>query len=97
MQIVDFASYGDDNTIYNAGDNIDGIICSLQESSKKLLKWFADKANKKLRALAKVTTYMTLEKKKIVMNSFFNAQSNLALITSLPFVLHSRKKNQTST
>ena len=51
-----------------------------------------NKANKKLRALAKVTTYMTLEKKKIVMNSFFNAQSNLALITSLPFVLHSHKK-----
>ena len=35
-----------------------------------------NKANKKLRALAGVTSYMTLEKKKIVMNSFFNAQFN---------------------
>ena len=131
VQNVDFASYADDNTIYDAGDNIDEVIFSLQESSKKLFKWFADnqmkanedkchlivntnelteikigdftiknsasekllgvnidsklnfdchvnhlcnKANKKLRALARVTSYMTLEKKKIVMNSFFNAQ-----------------------
>ena len=35
-----------------------------------------NKANKKLRALARVTSYMTLEKNKIVMNSFFNAQFN---------------------
>ena len=133
VQNVDFASYADDNTIYDAGDNIDEVIFSLQESSKKLFKWFADnqmkanedkchlivntnelteikigdftiknsasekllgvnidsklnfdchvnhlcnKANKKLRALAGVTSYMTLEKKKIVMNSFFNAQFN---------------------
>ena len=32
-----------------------------------------NKANKKLGALARVTPYMTLGKKKIVMNSFFNA------------------------
>ena len=42
MQNVDFKSYADDNTIYNAGDNIDEIIFSLQESSKKLFKWFVD-------------------------------------------------------
>ena len=35
-----------------------------------------NKANKQLRALARVTPYMTLENKKIVMNSFFNAQFN---------------------
>ena len=33
---VDFASYADDNTIYDAGDNIDEVMFSLQESSKKL-------------------------------------------------------------
>ena len=126
MQNVDFASYVDDNTIYDAGDNIDEVIFSLQESSKKLFKWFADnqiktnedkynlivstnelteiqigdfsiknsanekllgvniddsklnfdcnvnhlcnKAIEKLRALARVTPYMTLEKKEIAMN-----------------------------
>ena len=42
VQNVDFASYADDNTIYDAGDNIDEVIFFLQESSKKLFKWFAD-------------------------------------------------------
>ena len=36
VQNVDFASYADDNTIYDAGDNIDEVMFSLQESSKKL-------------------------------------------------------------
>ena len=129
VQNGDFANYADDNTIYDAGDNIDEVILSLQESSKKLFKWFADnqmktkedkchliastiklteiqigdftiknsasekllgvsidsklnfdchvnhlcnKPSKKLRALATVTLYTTLVKKKIVMNSFFN-------------------------
>ena len=127
VQNVDFASYADDNTIYDAGERIDEVIFCLQESSKKRFKWLADNqmktnedkclliestnefteiqigdfsiknsaneklfgvnidsklnfdchvnhlcnnANKKLRALARVTPYMTLEKKKIVMNSF---------------------------
>ena len=133
VQNVDFASYADDSTIYDAGDNIGEVIFSLQKSSKKLFKWSVDnqmkanedkchlivstneitgiqmgdftiknspseqllavnidskfnfdchvnhlcnKANIRLRALARVTSYMTLEKKKIVMNSFFNAQFN---------------------
>ena len=42
MQNFDFASYADDNTIYDAGENIVEIIFSLQESSKKLFKWFAN-------------------------------------------------------
>ena len=42
VQNVDFASYADDNTIYDASDNIDEVIFSLQESSEKLFKWFAD-------------------------------------------------------
>ena len=42
VQNVDFASYADDNTIYDADENIDEIMFSLQESSKKLFKWFAD-------------------------------------------------------
>ena len=42
VQNADFASYADDNTIFDAGNNIDEVIFSLQESSKKLFKWFAD-------------------------------------------------------
>ena len=42
VQNVDFAKYADDSTIYDAGDNIDEVIFSLQESSKKLFKWFAN-------------------------------------------------------
>ena len=42
MRNVDFASFADDNTIYDADDNTDEVIFSLQESSKKLFKWFAD-------------------------------------------------------
>ena len=41
MQNVDFASYADDSTVYDAGDNIAEVLLSLQGSSKKLFKWFA--------------------------------------------------------
>ena len=43
VQNIEFACYADDNTIYDAGVNIDEVIFSLQESSKKLFKWFASK------------------------------------------------------
>ena len=36
VQNVDFTSYADDKTVYDAGDDIDEVIFSLQESSKKL-------------------------------------------------------------
>ena len=42
VQNVDFASYAGNNTIYDAGDNIHEVIFFLQESSKKLFKWFTD-------------------------------------------------------
>ena len=42
VQNVDFASYANDNRIYDASDKIDKVIFSLQESSKKLFKWLAD-------------------------------------------------------
>ena len=147
MQNADFTSYADDNKIYDAGDNIDKVIFSLQESSKQLFKWFADnqvkinedkwhlivstnelteiqirhfsikksasekllsvnidsklnfdclvnhlynKANRKFRALARVTPYMTLEKNKSVINSFFNAHFNYCPLISM---LHGQKNN----
>ena len=139
MQNVDFASYADGNTIYDAGDNIDEVIFSLQwfadnqmktnedkchlivstnelteiqigdfsiknSASEKLLgvnidsklnfdchvNLLCNKANKKLRALARVTPYMTLGKQKIAMNSFFNAQFNYC---PLNLMLYSRKND----
>ena len=130
-----YASYPDDNTIYDIRDSINDVITSLQDSSEKLFQWFSDnqlkentdkchlivssddcteiqvgelviknticekllrikihnkltfdehisgfcrKAAKaaKLRALARVTSYMSLPKKKLLLNSFFNAQFN---------------------
>ena len=54
------------------------------------VKTLCSKANKKLRALARTTPYMSVEKKKILMNSFFNAQFNYFLLVRM---LHSRRNN----
>ena len=40
------------------------------------VKTLCSKVNSKLTALARTTPYMGVEKKKIPMNSFFNAQFN---------------------
>ena len=42
LKDVVFANYADDNTIYAADDNIDPSILFLQESSKKIWKWFSN-------------------------------------------------------
>ena len=42
MKETEFTSYADDNTLYDAGNSIEDIISSLQESSGKLFKWFPD-------------------------------------------------------
>ena len=43
VQDIYFANYADDSTIYPAGESkADVILLSLQESSRKLLKWFVD-------------------------------------------------------
>ena len=39
---TEFTSYADDNTLYDAGNSIEDIISSLQESSGKHFKWFPD-------------------------------------------------------
>ena len=49
-----------------------------------------NKANRKLRALARATPYMNLQKRKILMNAFFNAQFNYC---PLIWMLHSRQNN----
>ena len=52
--------------------------------------FLSSKANNKLRALARATLYMSVEKKKILINSFFNAQFNYC---PLVWMLHSRRNN----
>ena len=48
------------------------------------------KANNKLRALARATPYMSLEKKKLLMNSFISDQFNYCLLI---WMLHNRSNN----
>ena len=49
-----------------------------------------NKANRKLRALARATPYMNPQKRKVLMNAFFNAQFNYC---PLIWMLHSRQNN----
>ena len=54
------------------------------------VKGLCTKANNKLRALARATPYMSLEKKKLLMNSFFNVQFNYC---PLVWMLHIQNNN----
>ena len=54
------------------------------------IKGLCKNAYNKLRAHARATAYMTLEKKKLFINSFFNAQFNYC---PLIWMLHSRSNN----
>ena len=54
------------------------------------VKGLCKKANNKLRYLARATPYMSLEKKKLLMNFFFNAQFNYC---PLIWMLHIRSNN----
>ena len=49
-----------------------------------------NKANRKVQALACATPYMNLQKRKILMNAFFNAQFNYC---PLIWMLHSHQNN----
>ena len=128
-----FTSYADDNTLYDAGNIIEDVISSLQESPEKLSKWFSDnqmqgnsgechlilstnepvqiqiaesltestncvklhgvkidsklsldkhiktickKASNKLTAPTRVTPYMAIEKKRVLMNSILDSKFN---------------------
>ena len=42
LKDTDFASYADDNTVYDIGDSINDVTASLQDSSEKLFQWFSD-------------------------------------------------------
>ena len=49
-----------------------------------------NKANRKLRALGRATPYMNLQKRKVLINAFFNAQFNYC---PLIWMLHSHQNN----
>ena len=67
-----------------------GVKINYKLNFDKHVKTLWSKANNKLRALARTTPYMSVEKKKILMNSFFNAQFNYC---PLVCILHSRKND----
>ena len=54
------------------------------------VKTLCSKVNNKLRELARTTPYMSVEKYKILMNSFFNAQFNYC---PLAWMLQRRRNN----
>ena len=54
------------------------------------VKGLCKKANNKLRALARAAPYMSLEKKKLLISSFFNAQFDYC---PLVWMLHSRSNS----
>ena len=58
----------------SASENVFGVNIDRKLSFDCHVNHLCNKANKKLRALARVPPNMTLVKKKIVMNSFFHAQ-----------------------
>ena len=60
----------------SASEKLLGVNIHSKFNSDCPVNHLCNKANKKSGALVRVTPYMTLEKKKIVMNSFFNAHFN---------------------
>ena len=42
MKKTEFTTYVNDNTLYDAGNTIEDVISSLEESSKKFFKWFSN-------------------------------------------------------
>ena len=65
---------GDFSVKKSASEKLLGVIIDSNLNFDWHVNHLHNKANKKLRELARVTPYMTLEKKKIVMKAFFNAQ-----------------------
>ena len=56
----------------------------------KNIKTICKKPSNKLRALARIKPYIAIEKKKVLMNSFFDSQFNYC---PLVWMCHSRKNN----
>ena len=78
MNKLDIASYADDSTPYVLGNGVIEVINSLKEEPDELLYWFANNQMKsnpdKCRLLSRVTTYMDLSKRRILLNACFILQ-----------------------
>ena len=40
--VIDFASYAEENILYNACENVDAVVQSFRMLAVKLFKWFKD-------------------------------------------------------
>ena len=146
---TDIVNYADDNMLYTSSNDVNGLIKSLKEASKKLFKWFDDnlmkcnpdkchllvstndnvkirignlqiestqrekllgiqfdnklsfdchlseickKASRKLYALGRVTSYMNLSKRKVLVNAFFTRNSVIAHLHGCIIVASLTKK-----
>ena len=56
--------------------NLTGVHFDDQQKFDVHIEKLCKNANRKLHALARVTPYMDLSKKRILMNAFFDSQSN---------------------
>ena len=147
LEEIDIASFADDTTPYAIGNSVDEIRNLLENTSKKLFKWFSDnqmkanpdkchflmssdeninliiedqaisnskcqkllgikndnklsfnehldemckKAGQKLNALARLTPFMNIRKRRVLLNAFFISQFSYC---PLIWIYHSRKYN----
>ena len=80
------------NSIIESGtcENLLGIKIDSKFRFDDHIRGLCSKANRKLRAFTWATPYMNLQKRKILMNVFFNAQFNYC---PLMWMFHSRQNN----
>ena len=65
-----------------------GVTLDSRLTFEKHIQQICGKASSKLKALARIAPFMNIEKRKILMNAFFNAQFNYCPLT---WMFHSRK------
>ena len=81
-----------ENSIINCSrsQKLLGVVLDNKLKFDKHIENICQKANRKLNALARVTNYMELPKRRILMNAFFKAQFNYCPIV---WMFHSRSLN----
>ena len=67
-----------------------GVTLDSRLTFEKHIQQICGKASSKLKALARIAPFMNIEKRKILMNAFFNAQFSYCPLT---WMFHSRKLN----
>ena len=67
-----------------------GVTLDSRLTFEKHIQQICGKASSKLKALARIAPFMNIEKRKILMNAFFNVQFSYCPLT---WMFHSRKLN----